>query len=61
MDLGEAIYFNANSIKRETAEDIQIAIKGKLYWFPKSETRVVNNKVYIAKWVIEKKFYLSKQ
>jgi len=55
MDLTEAIKLDVREKIRETEKAYQIKLDCGIYWLPKSQCRIVNNKVYIPKWLADLK------
>ena len=55
MDLTEAIKLDIREIVSETEKAWQIKLDCGVYWFPKSQCRVVINKIYIPKWLADSK------
>lgn len=57
-DNNETVIFDLDGIEDSTEKAIQVTFHdGENYstnWIPKSLCRIVNNKIYIAKWFAEK-------
>lgn len=53
MDLSEAVKVKIIEIIEEREKAWRIKFAGGILWFPKSESRVVNNYLYISKWLAE--------
>jgi len=54
MDLSETIKLDATVIK-QTEKAWQVKLPSGFYWLPKSQCRMVNNKIYIPKWLADSK------
>jgi len=55
MDLTETIKLDVREKISETEKAYQIKLDCGIYWLPKSQCRIVNNKVYIPKWLADSK------
>jgi len=55
MDLSEAIIVSEKDIRKQTDKAMLITIDGKDTWLPNSQIRIVNHKVYIARWILIEK------
>lgn len=54
MDLTETIRLDVEIIK-ETGKAWQVKLGDSLYWLPKSQCRIVSNKIWIPKWLADAK------
>jgi len=56
MNLGEAVIFELNEYEIITQTDKAglLRFEGQDWWIPKSQYRILNNKLYIALWFYNK-------
>ena len=56
MNLEESLEYDVIEIIKETEKAWEIKISPGVYWFPKSQCRLVNNKkIYMPEWLAKKK------
>lgn len=55
MDLTESIKLNIKEKISETEKAWQIKLDCGVYWFPKSQCRVIGNNIYLPKWLADQK------
>lgn len=55
MNLSESICLQFEEILDETTLAWQIRVKNEIYWFPKSQCRIINKFIYVPKWLVDQK------
>ena len=56
MNLSESLEFDIKEILQETEKAWQIVFDtGEIHWLPKSQCRIIGDKIYIPKWLCEQK------
>lgn len=54
MDLSQTIKLDLRELLREAEKAYQVKLDCGVFWLPKSQCRIVSNKVYIPQWLADK-------
>lgn len=55
MDVTETIELEIRELIKTTDKAWQMKLDSGIYWLPKSQCRIINNKVYIPEWLCRSK------
>lgn len=55
MNLQEALNFDIKEILRETDKAWEVYLPCGIYWIPKSQGRIIANRLYIPEWLARNK------
>lgn len=55
MDISESVKLNIDKIIKETDKAWNVKIGDSIEWLPKSQCRIINNHIYIPRWICDAK------